>query len=265
MWGEMELDKVAFALVVDQGVGVDTKALHHTIRSRDSAVGLCPHKHVCSFGVKELKVPKVIVGCLGLGDLVVRLGLARVDDIGKFQSILNEEHGDIVTVTVLAYSHPVRLRDRREIPNNVPIALFGVELDSKTTDISDSIGTTTTSEDCREAQEDRSSPRGIGQHTGGRDVGGTLEKLEGTMSCSTTSMYNSLGDALMIETVNLLARSMILKQGWSSLVLGRNSEPIVRIRLFYAVVGSDAIAWILVAVHYQLHVHHCEADYLLID
>jgi hypothetical protein len=71
---------------------------------------------VGGLGVKVLEVPEVVVSCemmisgcslkdflsmrhtsLCLGDLVVRLRLAGVDDIGELDRILNEENGNVVS------------------------------------------------------------------------------------------------------------------------------------------------------------------------
>lgn len=80
---------------------------------------------------------------LRLRNLIVRLGLARVDQICKLDGVLDEEDGDVV-------------------PHEVPVALFRVEFDSESADISDGIGRTTTSENGRETQEEGCFSRCIG-------------------------------------------------------------------------------------------------------
>ena len=75
----VELDKVALSLLVDQRERVDTEALHHTVGPRDGAVRHRPHEHVRGFGVQVHKVPEIVMGRLGLGHFVVRLGLDSVD------------------------------------------------------------------------------------------------------------------------------------------------------------------------------------------
>lgn len=75
----------------------------------------------------ELEVPKVIVSCLSLGNLITRLWLSCMDDIRKLNSVLNEENWYVVA-------------------NGIPIAPLSVELNSKSTNISDSVSTATTSE-----------------------------------------------------------------------------------------------------------------------
>lgn len=82
----------------------------------DGAKAYRPQKHVCRFGVVKLEVPEVVVSRLGLGHLVVWLGLAGVDNVWKFDGILDEEDGYVVA-------------------DEVPVPLFGVELDGETTHV----------------------------------------------------------------------------------------------------------------------------------
>src|SRR5689334_4990898 len=97
-----------------------------------------------SFGMIELKVPKVVMRRLGLGHLVVRLGLAGVDDIGKFDGVLDEEHGNVIA-------------------DEIPIALLRVELHGKPTDIAYCVSAASAAEDSREPDKDGRLPRGVGQ------------------------------------------------------------------------------------------------------
>lgn len=57
----VELDKMALALLVDQAECVDTKSLHHTVRSWDSTVRHGPVEHVRGLRVKKDEVPEVVV------------------------------------------------------------------------------------------------------------------------------------------------------------------------------------------------------------
>ena len=75
----------------------------------------------------ELEAPKVVVSCLSLRNLIMGLWLSCMDDIRKLNSVPNEEN-------------------RYVVANNIPIALLSVKLDSKSTNISDSVSTATTSE-----------------------------------------------------------------------------------------------------------------------
>ena len=107
-----------------------------------------------------------------------------MNDIWKLHSVLNEEDGDVVA-------------------NDVPIALFGVELDGETADIADSISGTTATEHSREAQEHGCLARCVGEHAGGRDVGCRFEEGELSKRARTTGVDDALGDALVVEALNL--------------------------------------------------------------
>jgi hypothetical protein len=135
-------------------------------------------------GVVELKVPEVVVGCLGLGNLVVRLGLAGVDDVGELDGILDEENGDVVG-------------------DNVPVALLRVELDGEPAHITDRVGTAAAAEDGREADEDGCLARRVGEDRGACDVFGALEEGEGAERAAPAGVDNALWNALMVEAVNL--------------------------------------------------------------
>jgi len=67
--GKYKLDKLTIALFVDEGVRINTKALHHTIRTWNGPLELSPHEHLCAFGVHKPKIPEVVVGCLSLRNL----------------------------------------------------------------------------------------------------------------------------------------------------------------------------------------------------
>lgn len=61
-----------------------------------------------------------------LRNLIVRLGLSSVDNVGELHGILDEEDGNVVS-------------------NDIPVTLLGVELDGKTTNIADCVSRTTAS------------------------------------------------------------------------------------------------------------------------
>ena len=73
-----------------------------------------------TFRLKPDKIPKVVVSALTLRNIILRLGLHSMNDIGKFNGILNKEHRNIVT-------------------DEVPDSLVGVELDCKPSNIANSV------------------------------------------------------------------------------------------------------------------------------
>ena len=73
-----------------------------------------------TFGLEANEVPEVIMRRLPLRNLVVRLGLDSVDDVGEFDRVLDEEDGNVIA-------------------NEVPDTLIGVELHRKPTNIAYSV------------------------------------------------------------------------------------------------------------------------------
>jgi hypothetical protein len=96
--------------------------------------------------MKVHEIPEVVMGGLRSRNLCVRLRLDGVNNVRELDTLLDKEDGNIVA-------------------NNVPVALIGVELDSKAADVSNGVGTTSTTLDCREPKEYGRGTRGIGEHT----------------------------------------------------------------------------------------------------
>lgn len=179
-----ELDKVTLALGVDEGKGVDTETLHHAVGTRNGAITHGPGEHVSGLGVVELEIPEVVVRSLGLGNLVVRLGLASVDDIGELDGVLDEENGNVVA-------------------DKIPVTLLSVELGRKTTDITNGIGGTSAAEDGGEAHEDGGLAGGIGKDGGECEVGSALVDSELAKGTAATGVDYSLWDSLVVEAHDL--------------------------------------------------------------
>jgi hypothetical protein len=131
-----------------------------------------------------LEVPEVVVSCLCLRHLAVWLRLSSMNYIGKLHGILNEEDGDVVA-------------------NDIPVALFGVKLDSETSNITHGVGRTTATQDSGESQEDGSLARCVGEYASGCDIGSRLEEGELSKSTGATSVNYTLRNAFMIESVDL--------------------------------------------------------------
>jgi len=193
----VELDEVALALGVLQSVGVDTETLHHTVRSWNTTVRLGPHEHVSGLRVEVLEVPEVVVSGLSLRNLIVWLWLSCVDDIWELDGVLNEENWDVVS-------------------NHVPVTLVGVHLEGETAYITDGISATTATENSGESEEQWCLARGIGQDTSRCDVLKRLLQGKGTKGGSTTGVYNSFWNALMVEAVDLLSAVSVFEEGWTT-------------------------------------------------
>lgn len=104
--------------------------------------------------------------------------------VRELDGILDEEDGDIVS-------------------HEIPISFISVELDRKSTDISNGICTSSTSLDGRKSSKDRCSARRVSQDSGRSDICSTLKELEMPKCTSSPSMHNSFGNPFVIKAVDL--------------------------------------------------------------
>lgn len=152
----MKFDKKSLTLSIDEGIGVDTKSLHHPERARNpfsaseyvdkrissnrgpprsdiTHITMCAARidvkrkvhwrmwmQMHTLRLKTNEVPKVIMSTLPLRNLIARLGFHGMDDVGKFYSILNEENGNVIS-------------------DYVPITFGSIELHGETANIANSI------------------------------------------------------------------------------------------------------------------------------
>jgi hypothetical protein len=150
-WSPVELHERAYAFGIGKGEGVDTKALHHAKRARDSPVAHRPHEHVGCLRMQVLEIPEIVMSALGLRDLRVGLGLASVNNDWEFYGVLDKENGNIIS-------------------DEIPGSLLGVEFGCKPAHIANSISAATVSKDSREPDKDWSGTGCICEHFGVGDV-----------------------------------------------------------------------------------------------
>ena len=75
-----------------------------------------------------------------LRHFVMRLGLDRMDDIGKLDSVLDKEDRDCPSVVSYVQKHRRTPHDRLTvITDDVPVTLLRVELDREASDIAHSV------------------------------------------------------------------------------------------------------------------------------
>jgi hypothetical protein len=94
-------------------------------------------------------------------------------------------------------------KDWYVISNDVPVAFLRIEFDSKTTDISHSVGAATAPLDGGEAEEDWCLSRCIGQDGCKGNILCAFEEGEFAKCSSSSSMNNTLRNPLMVEAMNL--------------------------------------------------------------
>jgi hypothetical protein len=79
--------------------------------------------HVRSFSMHELEVPKVVVCCLCLRNLVMRFGFGCMDNIREFYGILNEENWNIVAflkASIYTWQNVAKRQTHPRYPNCPP-------------------------------------------------------------------------------------------------------------------------------------------------
>ena len=127
---EVELDPRALAGRVDPLEGVRAEAVHVAQAGRDPAITEEPHELVGGLGRVGEEAPDV-VGLLPVG---VGIGLLRVDEVGELDAVADEE-------------------DRRVVADQIPVRVFGVELDREAPRITNAVGRAARAGHRREAGE----------------------------------------------------------------------------------------------------------------
>ena len=72
------------------------EAFHRGKRTRDGPIAHDPHEHVHRFWRERDEVVERVVSRGGLWDFVVRFRLYRMNQVGEFNRILDEEDRDVV-------------------------------------------------------------------------------------------------------------------------------------------------------------------------
>ena len=130
----VELHEGRLVVGVEQTERVDAETFHEAERARDGAVRHDPHDHVHALGRERDEIPEIVVRRLRLRERAVGLGLDRVDEVGKLDGVLDEEHRDVVA-------------------DEVPVAFLGVELDGKAAHVAREVERSFAAGDGREANE----------------------------------------------------------------------------------------------------------------
>ena len=172
---------------------MNAETFHRRIAARERAVAHGPHQHVGALRRQRNEIPESVVGRLGLRNLVVRLGLHRVDQVGKFVGVLDEEDWHIIA-------------------DKIPHSFLSVEFHRKATNVARRIRRTARASDRREADEDRSLDLGVPEELRASEVGQVFVDLEHAVRSSAPRMNHALGDALMVEVRDLLAHQYIFEQ-----------------------------------------------------
>ena len=128
----------------------------------------------------------------GLRIGAVRLHLHGMDEVGKLDRVLDEEHRDIVA-------------------DEVPIALAGVELHRKAAHVARRVDRSGPASDGREADE-HFGLLALGEDGGSGEVRDVVGRLEHAVRARSAGVNDPLGDPLVIEVEDLFAKDEILQQ-----------------------------------------------------
>src|SRR5215217_5334201 len=187
----MELHEMNVALGVNEAERVDTKTLHHAIRPGDRTVTHQPDKHVVDLGGERCEVPEGVVSRLCLWDPAVWFGFERMDEIGKLDCVLDEEHGNVVA-------------------HQIVVTLRSVELGGEAADIACNIEGTPLPDGCREPDENLGFLIRILQECRLRDVCLGFVALKVAMGCRTPGVNHPFRNPLVVKMLQLLPKNEIL-------------------------------------------------------
>ncbi len=231
----VELDEGPLPGGIDEPEGVHAEALHHPVAARQCPVRHQPHHHVHRLGDEADEVPQGVVrgGCLR--DLVVRLRLHRMDEVGELDTVLNEEYRHVVT-------------------DEIEVTLLGIKFDGKSAYVPDRVRGTAGTADGREPYEHRGTPAGLAQAVRPGHVGERLVRLEVPVGTGTAGVDDPLGDALVIEPGELLPEVEVLQQRRTAFprrerVVGVfDTDPLVGGHAGAVVADSDGVELLLLRV-----------------
>ena len=186
---QVPLDPDALAGRVDQAEGVAAEAVHVAVAVGRAAVAEQDRDLVQALGRLAPEVPLH----LGRFQVCPRVALLGVDEVGKLDRILDEEH-------------------RRVVADQVPVAVFGVEAQREAARVTLGVGAAFFTPHGRDAHEGFGLLAcGVEQLRGGvfRDV---VRDGEGAVSARALGVHHALGNALAVEVLQFLDQVKVLQQ-----------------------------------------------------
>src|SRR5271170_3766514 len=139
---------------------------------------------------KRDKIPECVVRGLRLWESPIRLLLRSMDQIRKFDRVLDEENRDVVS-------------------HQVPVAFLRIELDCKSAHVARHIGGTGISGHGRETHKYWSFFSHFTEHSCLGKLLQGVRKFKEAVGCRAPRMDNALRNTLMIEVVDLLPKNKV--------------------------------------------------------
>src|ERR1700737_2627888 len=97
----MKFYKTGLPFIINETEGMYPKPFHHSETTGNSAVGHHPHNHMHRFRHQGNKIPKGIVCGARLWNFIVRLGFDSMNQVRKFNGVLNKKYGYIIAYQVI--------------------------------------------------------------------------------------------------------------------------------------------------------------------
>ncbi len=195
---EVELDPEALVLRIDERVGMRTEAVDMAIGLRQAAVRHQDRHLMQAFRRKRPEVPhrqrRAHVGA--------RMTLLRVDEVGEFQRVAQEEH-------------------RRIVADDVPVAFVGIEAKRKATHVALGVRRTAFARDSREAQEGLGLLSDLREYARARIFGDVLRDRERAVSAGAFGVHGALGNALAVLMREFFEQVEILHQQRAARACGK--------------------------------------------
>src|SRR5690606_36731341 len=191
---EVPLHPVTLTLCIPQTQSMGAKAVHMTVRGRDTAIG-----HQDRHLMQGLRVicPELKGRCR-VRQVGARVFLLRVDKVRELDRIIQEKY-------------------RRIVAYDVVIPLPGVELHSKTTGITCIIARILSAGHGRKPDKDVGLLTDHLQEVRNGEITQDLRQRKLPISTSTAGMHHALRNALAVKVGQFFEQVMVVKGKWSTL------------------------------------------------
>src|SRR5664279_3804587 len=142
------------------------------------------------FRCERNEIPEGVVRGCRLREATIGFHLYGMDEVGKFDGVLDEENRNVVSY-------------------QIPVAFFGVKLDSKSAYITRCVYRTRAAGNCRYPSEHRCLLTDLGEYPGGGIFFQRIGQLEESMHARRSRVNDTLGNTLVIEMRDFFAKDEI--------------------------------------------------------
>src|ERR1035437_7791967 len=142
-------------------------------------------------------IPEGVVGGCRLRKAAVGFHFYGVDQVGKFDGILDEENRDVVA-------------------DQIPVAFLGVKLDGKPAYVTRGVHRTRAARDGRYTSKQGCLLSYLGEYFGGGIFLQRSGQLEESMRARGSRVNDTLRDSLVIEMRDFFTKNKILQKRWTA-------------------------------------------------